>query len=373
MATDYYELLGVGREASADEVKKAYRKQALKYHPDRNPGDKEAEERFKEISNAFEVLADPEKRQLYDRFGPEGPKRVGFGGFNSVDDVFASFRDIFGDMFGMGFGGAGQQRARGADREVDLELSFIEAIEGCRKELKVQRRERCSACGGRGSAPGTRPATCPTCRGKGQVMHAQGFFMISTGCPTCRGEGSVIRDPCTACGGEGLQQADDTLQVAIPAGVEDGQSLRLSGKGDLPAGGGLPGNLYVHMHVAPHEHLEREGANLYVEVPVTFPVAVLGGRIKVPVLEGEIELEVKPGTQPGEVVVLHGQGAPHLHRSGRGDQFVRLTIAVPAKVDERSEALLRELADGLGADGLAPRRAGIFDRLHKRAKRERKR
>ncbi|MBK6849378.1 MAG: molecular chaperone DnaJ [Proteobacteria bacterium] len=372
MATDYYELLGVGREATADEVKKAYRKQALKYHPDRNPGDKEAEERFKEMSNAFEVLADPEKRQLYDRFGPEGPRRAGFGGFNSVDDVFASFRDIFGDMFGMGFGGAGQQRARGADREVDLELTFIEAIEGCRHELKVQRREPCSTCGGRGAAPGTRPAICPTCRGKGQVMHAQGFFMISTGCPTCRGAGSVIRDPCTACGGEGLQQVDDTLQVSIPAGVEDGQTLRLSGKGDLPPGGGLPGNLYVHMHVAAHEHLERDGANLYVEVPIAFPLAVLGGRVKVPVLEGEIEIDVKPGTQPGEVVVLHGLGAPHLHRSGRGDQLVRLTIGVPAKVDERTEQLLRELAEQLGGEGLAPRHVGLLDRLHTRAKRKRR-
>jgi len=372
MPTDYYELLGVSRDASTDEIKKAYRKQALKYHPDRNPGNGEAEERFKEISNAFEVLSDPEKRRLYERYGPEGPKRAGFGGFHSVDDIFSSFSDIFGDIFGMGgLGGFGRRQARGADREVELKLTFIEAVEGCRKEVSVSRQMPCDSCAGSGAAHGSRPTACPTCGGNGQVMHTQGFFMVSTTCPSCRGKGSHIKDPCPSCDGTGHVADEDKLQVNVPAGVEDGQTLRLAGKGDVLKGG-LPGNLYVNMRVAPHEHLKREGADFFIEVPLSYPKAVLGGSVSVPVLQGTKEVEVEVGTKPGDVIVLRGAGAPRLDGPGRGDQLVRWTVDVPTELSERGEELLRELASELGDAKVGERRSGLFERLQKRARGKRK-
>jgi molecular chaperone DnaJ len=369
MATDYYELLGVSKNASADEIKKAYRQQALKYHPDRNQNNPEAEERFKEISNAFEVLSDSEKRQLYDRFGPEGPKRAGFGGFSNVEDIFSSFGDIFGDIFGMGgFGGFGRRQPRGADIEVELELSFEEAVEGARKEVTVDRHVVCEACNGSGARPGTDAKTCSTCRGKGQVMHAQGFFMVSTTCPSCNGRGSVIDDPCGSCRGKGVQRKRDRLNVAVPAGIEDGQTLRVSGKGEMPVQGGIPGHLYVHMRVQDHPELKRDGADFFTEVAVSFPKAVLGGTVRVPVFKGDKEIEIEAGTEPGDVVVLRGAGAPRLDGSGRGDQIVRVTVDIPTQLSERADGLLRELAEELDDDNLAEKPSGIFERLQKRAR-----
>jgi molecular chaperone DnaJ len=367
MSTDYYELLGVSRSASTEEIKKAYRQLALKYHPDRNPGNAEAEERFKEISNAFQVLADSEKRRIYDRFGPEGLQGGGFSGFSSVQDIFSSFGDIFGDIFG-GFGGFGRaRRARGADLEVDLVLSFLEAAEGCRKEIMVSRHVRCSNCGGSGAAPGTTKSVCATCNGKGQVVHAQGFFMISTTCPECRGQGSRITSPCSECKGSGQTLKDEKLQVTVPAGIEDGQTLRIGGKGERSMDGGASGNLFVNLHVEADERLHREGADLFVDVHLSFPLAALGGKVTVPVLKGETEVEVKAGIQPGDVVVLKGQGVPRLDGRGRGDQVLRFQVDVPTRLTDRSKELLRELALELGDE--IPEKQGIFRRFGRAKKR----
>jgi molecular chaperone DnaJ len=363
MSTDYYELLGVSRSASLDEIKKSYRQLALKYHPDRNPDNKQAEERFKEISNAFQVLSDPEKRRIYDRFGVEGLSGQGYGGFSSVQDIFSSFGDIFGDIFG-GFGGFGRaRRSRGADLELDLVLTFLEAAEGVRKEVSVNRNVRCETCGGDGAAPGTSRDVCRTCGGKGQVVHSQGFFMISTTCPDCQGEGSRIASPCPDCQGSGVQQEEDALSVTIPAGVEDGQTLRLAGQGDLSAQGGSPGNLYVHLHVEGDDRLHREGPNLFVDIHLSYPTAALGGQVLVPVLKGEREIDVEPGTQPGDVMVLRGEGVQRLNGRGRGDQVIRFQVDVPKNLSPRAKDLLRELADELG-DELRERR-GLFSRFQK--------
>ncbi len=365
MSTDYYQLLGVARGASQDELKKAYRQLALKYHPDRNPGNKEAEEQFKLISNAFQVLSDPEKRQLYDRFGAEGPSRAGFSGFSSVQDIFSSFGDIFGDIFGMGgFGGFGRvRRSRGSDLEVDLVLTFLEAAEGCRKEIAVTRRVRCATCSGSGAAPGTSPVRCPTCGGKGQVVHSQGFFMISTTCPECRGLGTHITDPCVDCKGSGLQQKEDKLQVNVPAGVEDGQTLRLGGKGELSREGGAAGDLYVHLNVEADDRLHREGADLFCDVFLSYPLAALGGQVTVPVLKGEKEIAVPAGTQPGDVTVLRGAGVPYLDGRGRGDQVVRFQVEVPKKLSSKAQELLQQLALELGEE--LPEKKSIFSRFQR--------
>ncbi len=365
MHTDYYELLGVSHSATTEEIKKAYRQLALKYHPDRNPGDREAEERFKEISNAYQVLSDSEKRHLYDRFGPEGPSRAGFSGFTNVQDIFSSFGDLFGDIFG--FGGFGRtRRARGADLEVDLVLTFLEAAEGCHKEVVVTRRVPCRTCKGSGAAPGTSHSRCPTCRGKGQVVHSQGFFMISTTCPDCHGEGTINTSPCSDCNGSGLRQSEDRLQVTVPAGVEDGQTLRLVGKGELSPDGGSAGNLYVHLHVEADERLHREGADLFVDVYLSFPLAALGGKVMVPLLKGEKEITVEPGIQPGDVMVLRGSGVPRLDGYGRGDLVIRFQVQVPQKLTPRAQELLHELAGELGEDVLD--RRSIFGRFQRSKK-----
>lgn len=366
MQQDYYDLLGVERDASVDEIKKAYRKQALRYHPDRNPDDKAAEEKFKEISSAFQVLQDPEKRDLYDRYGPDGPNRAGYGGFNNVQDIFSSFGDIFGDIFGFGGRGGGRRPVQGSDLEIDLQLTLDEAVDGCRKEIEIERLGPCGSCSGSGAASGSQPKLCGTCNGKGQVMHSQGFFMISSTCPTCRGEGRVISDPCKACRGQGLAEQEDTLVVSIPAGVDDGQTLRLGGKGNLPPQSGIPGNLYVHLHVEAHPQLQRDGADFLMELPISIVQATLGAKVTIPTLKGETELEIKPGTQPGEVHVLRGGGAPRLDGRGRGDQILRFRVEVPTKVSARARELLAELGTELGEEARKP---GFFERLQHKKKR----
>ena len=360
---DYYDLLGVSRGATNEQIKKAYRQQALKYHPDRNPDDKEAEEKFKEISNAYQVLTDSEKRQIYDRYGEEGLSGQGFSGFNSVNDIFSSFGDIFGGIFG-DMGGFGRARqTRGADMEMDLVLTFLEAAEGCKKEVSVARNARCDSCGGSGAAAGSSPQRCATCGGKGQVVQSQGFFMISTTCPACRGEGQRITDPCTECNGAGVVENEESLNITVPAGVDDGQTLRLSGQGDLSPGARIPGNLYVHLHMEAHERLVRDGPHILVEVPLSFPTAALGGKISVPVLNGEKEIEVNPGTQAGEVKVLRGAGVPMLDSRGRGDQVIRFHVETPTDLSSKSKELLRELADEMGEE-LSERR-GLFSRFQR--------
>ena len=314
------------------------------------------------------MLGDPEKRHLYDRYGAEGARRAGFSGFSSVQDIFSSFGDIFGDIFGFGgFGGFGHtRRSRGSDLEVDLVLSFLDAAEGTRKEVTVNRRVRCQTCGGSGARAGTTPARCSTCNGKGQVVHSQGFFMISTTCPDCRGEGVHITDPCDDCKGEGVQAVEEKLQVTVPAGVEDGQTLRLGSKGEVSMDGGRSGDLYVHLHVEADERLNREGADLFCDVYLSFPLAALGGTVTIPLLKGEKEIAVAAGTQPGDVMVLRGAGVPYLDRHGRGDEIIRFQVEVPKEASPRAQELLRELATELGQD--LPEKKSIFSRFQRNKK-----
>lgn len=345
---DYYAVLSVSRDADADTIKKAYRQAALKWHPDRNPGDREAEAKFKEASEAYGVLSDPEKRAAYDRFGHAGLGGQGFQGFQDLGDIFSHFGDLFGDLFGGGFGGArgGRGQAnRGADLQLDLGLSFLDAAKGCEKEVRVERHVRCDTCSGSGSAKGEGAQRCGTCDGRGQVMHRQGFFMIGTTCPACRGEGTVIKDPCGTCKGSGLRVREESLTVSVPAGVDDGTTLRLQGKGEPGPRGGAPGNLYVVLHVKPDSRFQRSGADLLVEHTISFPEAALGAEIRVPSIDGELELDIEPGTQPGSIVTLREKGLPRLGRGGgKGDLHVRISVEVPRKLSGRQEELLREFA-----------------------------
>jgi molecular chaperone DnaJ len=332
---DYYEVLGVSRQTDAAELKRAYRKLAVEHHPDRNPNNPEAEAKFKEAAEAYAILSDPEKRASYDRFGHAGPQR----GFSDVGDIFSAFSDIFGDIFG---GGGG--RGAGQDLEAEVELTLLEAARGATKEVRVQRQAPCDTCGGSGAGEGSTPETCPQCRGRGQVVHAQGFLMITTTCPRCRGAGRIIRKPCGTCEGSGVGAVEDRLQVTIPGGVENGSTLRLSGRGEAGPRGGRPGHLYVHVRVADDPRFERDGADLHTEVSLSFPQAALGTRVKVPTLDGEQELDVARGTQPGETAILRGLGLPHLRERGQGDLVVHFRVVVPADLSREQEEHLRAFA-----------------------------
>lgn len=363
---DLYEVLGVERGASQPDLKKAYRRLAQQYHPDRNPDDKQAEEKFKEASNAYQVLADDEQRALYDRFGFDGLRRGGGGGpggFSNVDDIFSAFGDLFGDFFGGR--ASGRRQPRGADLRVDLALTFPEAVWGCTKDVKVTRDVPCATCKGSGAAAGSKPEPCKTCNGKGQVVHAQGFFMVQSTCPHCRGAGKTIKDPCGDCRGRGVEPDTQTLAVTVPAGVDDGQTLRLAGKGEQ-APGGTSGHLYVVLHVQGDERFRREGDDILTETPVSFVKAALGGEIEVYTLEdncnGTTTIELKPGAQPGDVIVRRGHGIPRVGESGRGDQVVQLKVEIPKKLSGRAEELMRELATELGEEGVKAERRGLFGR-----------
>jgi molecular chaperone DnaJ len=353
---DYYSILGVGREADGAEIKRAYRKLAVEFHPDRNPGNHEAEARFKEAAEAYEVLSDGEKRAIYDRYGHEGLRRgAGGGGFRDVSDIFSAFGDIFGDLFG-GRGGGG-----GADIETEVELSLEEAATGAAKEVVFRRRASCTTCNGSGAESGTAPETCPQCRGRGQVVHSQGFLMITTPCGRCGGEGRVIRHPCATCEGSGLVLLEDRLQVSIPAGVDDGATLRLAGRGEVSPRGGRAGNLYVAIRVLPDPRFERDGADLHTEIPISFPQAALGARVAVPTLGGEVEIDVPAGTQPGDTLVLEGRGLPNLRSRGQGDVVAHFRVVVPSKLTAEQEEQLRALAASFG-DGPVdpPKKRGLF-------------
>jgi molecular chaperone DnaJ len=360
---DYYEVLGVDRGVDAAELKRAYRKLAMELHPDRNPGDKVSETKFKEASEAYQVLADPDKRARYDRFGHAGPSAGFGGGFHDVHDIFSAFGDIFGDIFGGRPGGRGP--ARGSDIEVRLSLTLEEAFAGASKEVKVLRRARCGKCGGSGAAAGSSPETCQHCGGRGQVMHSQGFLMISTTCPVCRGEGRVVRKPCSNCDGTGLDHQEETLQVNIPAGVEDGSTLRLVGRGEAAPQGGHAGNLYVILRVAADERFERDGADLHAEVAVSFPQLTLGDTIEVPTLDGDGAIEIPPGTQPGETLALRGRGMPRIDGRGRGDIVAHLKLVVPSSLSADEEAALRAYA-AAGGQRVSPERGGFFKRKKKK-------
>ncbi len=342
---DYYEILGLDRNASEDDIKRNYRRLALKYHPDRNPGNKEAEEKFKEASEAYEVLRDPEKRDLYDRFGHEGLSGAGFQGFSGFEDIFSSFGDIFEDIFGFSGTRRSKTGARaGADLRYDLSIPFMDAIFGAEKDIDLEKYETCRECQGTGAAPGTSPEVCPRCRGTGQVTQSSGFFSISTTCPQCRGEGRIIRTPCKQCLGSGRVRVAKKVHLKIPGGVETGSRLRLRGEGEEGRMGGPSGDLYVFLHVEPHEFFQRDGDDIYCQVPVSITQAALGASLEVPTVDGHETLKIPKGTQSGKVFRLKGKGAPHLRGYGRGDQVIQTVVKIPTHLNKKQEELLKEFA-----------------------------
>lgn len=348
---DYYEVLGAEKTATAGELKKLYRKLAMKYHPDRNPGDKEAESKFKEAAEAYEVLSNDDKRARYDRFGHAG---LNGAGFNSTEDIFSSFGDMFADLFGFGGGSGGRRRGRGGPRQggdvrLDLAISFEEAIKGSTHEVTLDRSQDCDTCDGSGGKAGTEPVTCSTCGGHGQVIQQQAFLQVRTTCPHCRGQGKTFAEPCSVCSGRGRTSSERKLSVNIPAGVDDGMQLRLAGEGEGGSRGGPPGDLYVFLRVQRHEIFERAGDDIACYVNVPYPTAALGGSIQAPTLEGEKELTIPQGTQPGEQLRFQGLGAPNVRTGRKGDQVMVVKIAVPKKLDERQRELLEELAAIEGA------------------------
>ncbi len=361
---DYYEVLGVERTADGSELKRAYRKLAMEHHPDRNPDDAAAEARFKEASEAYQVLSDGEKRGLYDRFGHAGPSRAGGQGFGDVGDIFSAFSDIFGDVFGRQ-GGGRRGPARGADVETSIKISLLEAASGATKDVKVVRRVACGTCKGTGAKTGSAPEVCQQCGGRGQVMHSQGFLMISSTCPVCRGEGKIVRHPCETCDGSGFERHEDTLQITIPAGVEDGSTLRLAGRGEAAPRGGQSGHLYVVLRVEEDERFERDGVDLHTEIEVSFPQLALGSKLSVPTLVGDVEIDVRAGTQPGETMTLRGQGMPHLEGRGKGDVIAHLKLVVPKSLSSEEEGHLRAFAAS-GGDKVTPEKTGLFGRKKKK-------
>ncbi len=358
MARDYYEVLEVGRDASPDDVKKAYRKKALQFHPDRNQGDKEAEEKFKEVSEAYEVLASEEKRKIYDQFGHAGLRGRGYEpNFTDVGDIFSQFSDIFGfgDLFGgMGRrgGGGGRRGGRpGRDLELPLRLEFLEACEGCQKDVQITRADLCVKCNGAGLKEGMTKSTCNTCRGAGQVTQAQGFLRIRTVCPSCGGRGESVPAgaACDGCGGSGRERRTDKLTITVPPGVDTGMQLRLVGKGEVGDPGAPPGNLFVTIEVKPHEVFQREGAHTFCEVRVPYPLMVLGGEVEVATIRGKEMIKVPAGTPSGKVVTLTGKGIEKVNGHGqRGDHHVQLVVEVPTKPSSDEDRLLRELAAAQG-------------------------
>jgi len=341
---DYYDVLGVDRNADSEEIKKAYRKLALKYHPDRNKGDKEAEEKFKEAAEAYEVLRDPEKRQIYDQFGHEGLQGTGFSGFHGFEDIFSSFSDIFDDFFGMGRRRSRSWSNPGRDLRYDLEIDFIEAATGKDLELRIPRLETCEACQGTGARSGTGPQTCPTCQGMGQVYQTRGFFRISTSCPNCGGQGKIITSPCPDCRGQGRVEREKVVSLHIPPGVDTGSRLRLRGEGEAGIQGGPRGDLYVVIHVRPHDFFEREGDHVFCRIPISVIDAALGTKINVPTLNGDQELTIPKGAQNGMTLRFKGAGFPNLRGRGRGDQIMEIKVLTPTNLTKQQEKLLKEFA-----------------------------
>ena len=370
---DYYEVLGVTKTAIDVEIKSAYRKLALKYHPDRNHGNKDAEEKFKEAAEAYAVLADADKRRMYDRFGHAG---LGSGaGFDP--NVFTGFEDILGglgDIFGFGgvFGAGGARRAgpqRGADLRYDLEISFEESARGAETAIQIPRQEPCEACKGSGAAPGTKPTACPQCQGRGQLRYQQGFFTVARTCGQCRGTGSIISKPCTECKGSGRIPKERKITVRIPAGIATGQRLRLSGEGEAGPSGGPAGDLYVVIHVQDHPFFQRDGNDLFCEIPLNYPTLALGADIKIPTLEGEENFTVPESTQSGATFTLRGRGMPDVSGRGRGNLIVRVKLVTPKKLTREQKKLLEELAATLPKEKFQPTPAdeqddkGLFDRV----------
>ncbi len=358
---DYYEVLGVARSASGGEIASAYRKLAVKYHPDRNPNDTEAIDRFKEAAEAFEVLNDPHKRARYDRFGHAGLNGAqGPHHFTDVEDIFSAFGDIFGDLFG-----GGRQRNRvqkGRDVRCDVTLTLKEAAGGVTKTVEFQRHDRCEKCGGSGAAEGSRREVCGYCRGQGRVIQAAGIVRIQTTCPACHGEGSTIKHPCSACRGSGQVLKKVTTEVQIPPGVDDEMRVRITGEGEPSPNGGPPGDCYCFISVLPHPLFERDGQNLVCRIPITYAQAALGTTLEVPTLEGRGSVDIPAGTQSGTVFKLGGKGMPDPRRRGLGDLLVQVVIEVPKKLSKEEQALLRELAE-MEHKNVAPERKSFFAKL----------
>jgi molecular chaperone DnaJ len=340
---DYYQILGVGRDAGPEEIKKSYRKLALQYHPDRNPGDKEAEEKFKEASEAYEVLQDPQKRKLYDQYGHEGLKDTGFTGFRDFSDIFGAFGDIFEDLFGFRETG-GRRRGGptpGADRRYDLEINFLDAARGTEVTIEVPKMVNCRQCGGAGVQPGTRKVTCTQCGGRGSITQTHGFLRISTECPRCHGTGEFIAEPCRTCQGRGRQTEKKRLSVKIPPGVDNGTPLVMPGEGEEGLLGGPPGDLYIIIHLRSHEFFWREGNDVIFKLPLSFTQAALGDRINIPTLNSDKALDIPPGTQPGEILRLRGEGFPNLKGYGKGDLRVEVQVVIPRRLSDRQKELLQ--------------------------------
>lgn len=368
---DYYEILGIDRDADDKAIKKAYRRLAMKYHPDRNPDDPAADEKFKEATEAYEVLSDEDKRAAYDRYGHDGvdPSMGGAGGFSgggaSFQDIFG---DVFGDIFGGGAGGGGRGGAnspqRGADLRYQLDLDLEDAVRGTSVKIKVPTLTECEHCDGSGSEDG-KTETCSTCNGMGQVRMQQGFFAIQQTCPTCHGQGTIIRNPCHKCHGQGRVREHKTLDVKIPAGVDNGDRIRLGGEGEAGMRGGPAGDLYVQINVRPHPIFERDGANLYCEVPISFVDATLGGELEVPTLDGRVKLKIPPETQTGKLFRLRGKGVKPVRGGMTGDLMCRVVVETPVNLSEDQKNILREFQEGLGSTKHSPKKTGFFDGVKK--------
>jgi len=367
---DYYEVLGVNRKASASEIKRAYRRMALKYHPDKNPGDKQAADRFKQCAEAYEVLSDQQKRQRYDQFGHEGLRGAGVHDFSrmKVDDIFSMF-DL-DDLFGSFFGGRGRKAAgargpaRGYDLETSVELTLEEVANGTKKTIEFTRQDNCDECGGSGSAPGTSPGRCPSCGGSGQVARGGGLFQMVSTCPRCRGAGEVITNPCKKCKGTGRVPKKKSVSVKIPVGVHEGQGIRVAGEGEPGRKGGPRGDLYCYVRLKAHSFLERQGNDLLAIVPISFTQAALGATIDVPSLNGTKKLKIRGGTQNGSTFRINGQGLPDIRTHRVGDEFVKITIETPTNLSGRQKELLREFAK-MENKNISPRSVSFFERLKK--------
>jgi len=341
---DYYEVLGVNKTASDEEIKKNYRKIAMQCHPDRNPGNKQAEERFKDAAEAYEVLSDRQKREIYDHYGHEGLSNTGFRGFSGFEDIFSHFGDIFEDIFGFS-NSRGRSRSfvrAGADLRYDLKISFMDAAFGLSKTIEISKLATCSKCEGSGCSPGTEPETCRACQGRGQVIQSSGFFTISSTCPQCNGHGKFITKPCNSCRGTGKETAKKNVQINIPAGVESGSRLRLRGEGEPGDHGGPSGDLYVFLHVDDHEFFTRSGDDVFCRIPISFVQAALGATIEVPTLENNEKLKIPKGTQTGNTFRLKGKGIPHIRGYRRGDQIVEIFVHTPTNLNKKQEDILKE-------------------------------
>lgn len=361
---DYYEVLGVSRDTDEKDIKRAYRKLAMKYHPDRNPDDAEAESKFKEATEAYDVLMDPNKRAAYDQFGHAGVdgQAGGAGGFGGGG---ASFSDIFGDVFGDIFGGGGRGRSnRGADLRYTLELDLEEAVHGTTVKIRVPGHVECDLCDGSGAAKGSRAETCGTCKGMGQVRMQQGFFTVQQACPTCRGSGQIIKNPCSKCQGAGRLQEEKTLSVKVPPGVDTGDRIRLSGEGEMGVDGGPPGDLYVQIAVREHSIFTRDGRNLYCEVPISIVDAALGGELEVPTLDGRVKLKIPPETQTGKLFRLRNKGVSPVRGGPAGDLLCRVMVETPVNLTKKQKDLMeqfQETLDGNNGNNHAPRKTSWFE------------